>query len=140
MLVRDVGGSDALNAWAASIGATSSAFFAGNTTTADDLAALWVAESAGRLGGAAAEAWLYPVLTNTAYETGIPAGVGAGTEVVHKVGALDLVDDDAALVLPGTNRAYVLTVMTDGVGDSAGWQLVADISAAVWQLEASRPG
>lgn len=35
MLVRDVGGADALNAWAASVGATSSEFFAGNTTTSD---------------------------------------------------------------------------------------------------------
>src|SRR4029077_10069260 len=36
MLVRDVGGVDALNAWAASVGTTDSAFSEPNTTTATD--------------------------------------------------------------------------------------------------------
>jgi len=139
MLVRDVGGAAALNAWAASIGASNTSFFVGNTTTSDDLAALWVAESAGLLGGTAAQAWLYPLLTNTSYEAGIPAGVGAGTEVVHKIGALDQVDDDAALVVVDPDEEYILTVMTDGPGGDAGWQLIASISAAVWQFESSRP-
>jgi beta-lactamase class A len=138
MLVGDVGGSAALNAWAASAGATNSSFFDGNTTTADDLASLWLAEADGRLGGQAAQAWLYPLLTNTNYESGIPAGVGPGAQVVHKVGAVDLAVDDAALVLSGPDGPYVLTVMTDELGGDAAWQLVASISAAVWQFEASR--
>jgi beta-lactamase class A len=138
MLVRDVGGADALNAWAASVGATNSAFFVGNTTTAADLAALWQAEANGTLGGAAAQAWLYPLLTNTAYESGIPAGVPAGSTVVHKVGALDTVENDAALVTPGPDGPYVVVVMTDGTGDATGWALIAAISAAVWQEESAR--
>ena len=60
MLVRDVGGAGVLNAWAASLGATSSNFFEGNTTTSADLASLWIAETRGNLGGEAAQAWLYP--------------------------------------------------------------------------------
>ncbi len=79
MLVRDVGGAAALNAWAASIGVTSSQFFDVNTTTAADLAALWDAEAQGELGGAAAQAWLYPMLTGTRTESGVPAGVGASS-------------------------------------------------------------
>lgn len=138
MLVRDVGGSDALNAWAAAEGAASSAFFVGNTTTAADLAALWTAEAEGNLGGAAAQAWLYPLLTSTDYESGIPSGVPAGTTVVHKVGALDAVEDDAALVTSGPDGPYVLVVMTDGLGGAGGWSLIAEISAEVSQLEASR--
>ncbi len=138
MLVRDVGGADALNAWAAAEGATSSAFFVGNTTTAADLAALWTAEAEGNLGGAAAQAWLYPLLTSTDYESGIPAGVPAGSTVVHKVGALDAVEDDAALVTSGPDGSYVLVVMTDGLGGAPGWSLIDGISAEVWQLEASR--
>jgi beta-lactamase class A len=138
MLVRDVGGSDALNAWAASIGATNSAFFVGNTTTAADLAALWEAEANGNLGGAEAQAWLYPFLTDTAFESGIPAGVAGRSTVVHKVGALDTVEDDAALVTAGPDGPYVLTVMTDGAGGSDGWALIAAISAAVWNEEAGR--
>ena len=137
MLVRDVGGAAALNAWAASVGATSSAFFDGNTTTSADLAVLWAAEAQGDLGGSAAQAWLYPVLTNTRTESGVPAGV-SGTTVVHKTGTIDLVENDAALVTSGPAGAYILVVMTDGLGGSDGWQLIADLSATVWRSEAAR--
>lgn len=137
MLVRDLGGADALNAWAAAHGATTSAFFVGNTTTANDLAALWAAEAKGQLGGGAAQAWLYPFLTGTATESGVPAGVGPGATVVHKTGVLDQEVNDAALVQAG-NKSYVLTVMTDGLGGSDGWQLIASISAEIQQFEASR--
>jgi len=139
MLVRDVGGASALNAWAAAAGATNSAFFEGNTTTATDLATLWVAEASGELGGAAAQAWLYPLLTDTTTEAGVPAGTPADTTVVHKTGALDAVENDAALVASGPDGDYVIVVMTDGLGGAAGWQLIDGISAAVWQTESSRP-
>jgi len=138
MLVRDIGGSDALNAWAAANGATSSAFFVGNTTTSNDLASLWAAEAKGQLGGSAAQAWLYPLLTGTATEAGVPAGVGPSATVVHKTGILDQEVNDAALVQAG-NKTYVLTVMTDGLGGSDGWQLIASISAEIQQFEESRP-
>jgi beta-lactamase class A len=137
MLVRDVGGAAVLNAWAASIGATSSQFFDGNTTTSVDLAALWDAEAQGELGGTAAQTWLYPLLTSTRTESGVPAGV-SGLTVVHKTGTIDLVENDAALVTSGPDGAYVLVVMTDGIGGTAGWQLIAGISAAIWQFEATR--
>ena len=137
MLVRDVGGAAALNAWAASLGATSSALFEGNTTTSADLAALWNAEAQGNLGGAAAQAWLYPFLMNTRTESGVPAGV-AGVTVVHKTGTIDQVDNDAALVTAGPDGAYILVVLTDGLGGSDGWQLIAGISATVSQYEAAR--
>ena len=137
MLVRDVGGATVLNAWAASIGTTSSQFFDANTTTSADLAALWKAEAEGDLGGAAAQAWLYPVLTGTRTESGVPAGV-SGATVVHKTGTIDLVENDAALVTPGPDGAYVLVVMTDGIGGTGGWELIAGISASVSQFEAAR--
>jgi len=140
MLVRDVGGVAALNAWAASVGTTDSAFSDPNTTTAADLAVLWTAEANGRLGGASAQAWLYPLLTGTTTEAGVPAGVPAGSTVVHKTGAIDAVENDAALVTTGPDGAYVLVVMTDGLGGAAGWELIAGMSAAVGQIEASRVG
>ena len=138
MLVRDVGGAAVLNAWAASLGASNSAFFVDNTTTADDLAALGLAEVQGTIGGAAAQAWLYPLLTGTRTESGVPAGVPGGAVVVHKTGTIDLVDNDAALVTSGPDGPYLLVVMTDGLGGAAGWQLIATISADVWQYEAGR--
>jgi len=136
MLVRDVGGSDQLNAFADSLGAKGSAFFDGNTTTADDLARLLVAEAQGKAGGAAAQAWLYPLLTNTRWEAGIPAGT-PGAVVIHKTGDDDGTVDDAGLVTGGRNGTYVLAVTTDGVGD-AGWSLIAQISSAIWQYESAR--
>jgi beta-lactamase class A len=138
MLVRDVGGADALNAWAASAGATESVFFTDNTTSAHDLAALWTAEARGSLGGTAAQAWLYPLLTGSVTEAGIPAGVGSRSNVVHKTGALDAIENDAALVKSGPNGAYVLTVMTDGLGGDAGWQVISSVSSTVWDFEAAR--
>jgi beta-lactamase class A len=137
MLVRDVGGGEALNAWVASIGATSSNFFDGNTTTSADLAFLWAAEAKGDLGGAAAQGWLYPLLTSTRTESGVPAGV-SGATVVHKTGTIDRVDNDAALVTSSPSGPYVLVVMTDGLGGADGWQLIANISTVVWRFEAGR--
>lgn len=137
MLVRDVGGADALNSWAASAGATQSVFFTDNTTTSNDLAALWLAEETGDLGGAGAQAWLFPLLTGTATEAGVPAGVGPGAVVVHKTGQIDDVVDDAAVVEHGPHGAYILTVMTTGLG-AEGWPVIASISSAVWTFEGSR--
>jgi beta-lactamase class A len=138
MLVRDVGGADALNSWASSHGAKDSVLFTDNTTTASDLAVLWAAEAKGSLGGSAAQAWLYQFLTGTRTEAGVPAGVQGRSTVVHKTGEIDQVVNDAALVTSGPNGPYVLVVMTDGLGSDAGWQLIASVSADVWSFEAGR--
>jgi beta-lactamase class A len=138
MLVDRLGGGDVLNAYAAAHGATESAFYDPNLTTANDLARLWVNEAAGQAGGSAAQSWLYPLLTHTSYETGIPAGVGSGATVVHKIGIIDSQVNDAALVKGGPHGNYVLVVMTDGPGGDAGWALIAAISKAVWAFEAAR--
>jgi beta-lactamase class A len=133
ILVRYDGGGDALNAYARAHGATESEFWDPNVTTTNDLARLWRDEAAGHAGGTPAQQILYPLLTHTAYEDGIPAGVPAGTTVVHKIGILDGELNDAALVLNGPRGAYILTVCTEG----ADWSLIANVSKAVAQFEAS---
>src|SRR5438132_12065788 len=125
MLVRDLGGAAALNAWAASVGAATSVFFTDNTTSASDLAVLWADEAKGKLGGAAAQAWLYPLLVGTATEAGIPAGVAARSVVVHKTLDLDVEEKDADLVESRPNGAYVLNVMTECVGGEVGVPTIA---------------
>lgn len=137
ILVRYQGGAPALNAFARAHGARNSAYYDPNLTTTDDLASLMTAESQGRAGGAAAQLWLYPLLTHTAFETGIPAGVPAAT-VVHKVGALDGTVSDVALVSGGANGPYVLAISIDGPGD-AGFAMIAQIASQVWAFEATRP-
>jgi beta-lactamase class A len=137
MLVRDLGGGDALNAFAAAAGARSAQLYDPNLVTADDLAAVLVAEASGRLGGQAAQQWLYPLLSNTVESAGIPAGVPQGTQVMHKTGWYDTVENDAALVV-GPQGGYVLVICSDGDASDAGWQLLASISARVWQYESQR--
>jgi beta-lactamase class A len=137
ILVASLGGGPGLDTYAAAYGAVESTFWDPNDTTANDLARLWQTEAAGQAGGGAAQQWLYPLLTNTAYESGIPAGVGAQATVVHKIGILDGEVNDAALVLNGPRGAYILTVMTDGPGGDAGWALVSQVSQAVWRFELS---
>lgn len=138
ILIRYNGGADALNRYAKAHGAQESAFYDPNTTTANDLARLWVDEALGRAGGRAAQQYLYPMLTRTSFEQGIPAGVPNRATVVHKIGVLDGQVNDAALVLNGPRGDYVLAICTQGAGGDAGWKLLADISGAVWAFEATR--
>lgn len=138
MLVRELGGTDALNAFARRHGARASAFYDPNTTDPDDLAALWADEAAGRMGGAKAQAWLYPLLTHTSFEAGIPAGSGKKAVVVHKIGELDATVNDAALVQGGPTGAYILVVCTEGPGGDAGYALISAIASRVAAYQAAR--
>jgi hypothetical protein len=138
ILVRYLGGSQALNAFARSMGAKASKFFLTNTTTSSDLARLWASEATGLAGGSAAQKWLYPLITNTYWEAGIPAGT-KGKPVVHKVGYNGQSINDAALVVNGPHGAYVLVVCSKGPGGSAGWNTIASLASRVWQFEATRP-
>jgi beta-lactamase class A len=139
ILVRYLGGADGLNAYAAQHGAGESAFFDPNVTTSSDLGRLWADEAAGSAGGAGAQGWLYPLLTGTMWEQGIPAGVPDGVTVVHKTGSIDLIENDAALVVNGPSGPYILVVLSDGAGGDLGLELIRQVSARVWSFEASRP-
>ncbi len=138
ILVRYDGGGSSLNSFARAHGARDSAFYDPNTTTSNDLARLWANEAGGHAGGRQAQQYLYPMLTQTAYEEGIPAGLPSKTTVVHKIGILGGFVNDAALVQRGPAGAYVLAICTEGQGGDAGWTVLADISRAVWQFEATR--
>ena len=58
--------------------------------------------------------------------------------MVHKVGTLDGTENDSAYVVDGP-IAYVLSVSVDGLDEAAGWWVIAQISARVWQYEVGRP-
>src|SRR2546421_4851782 len=138
ILVRYMGGPAVLNAYAKSIGMTGSALWIPNTTTTGDLTGAWVNEALGRLGGAAAQRWLYPLLTHTTSEQGIAAGIPAGATVAHKVGTMYGTENDSAYVVNG-RISYVLTVAVDGLDEAAGWSVIARVSARIWQYESTRP-
>ena len=92
----------------------------------------------GQLGGSAAQNWLYPILTHTAEEAGIAAGMPASATVVHKTGDMYGTENDAAYVANGSVR-YVLVVSVTGPDEATGWTVVQRLSARVWQYEAGRP-
>jgi beta-lactamase class A len=137
ILVRYLGGTAALNNYARQHGASGSGLYVPNVTSPNDLARLMANEARGGAGGAAAQAWLYPLLTNTAFETGLPAGVASNATVVHKIGVIDTVSNDIGLISGSLNGPYVLAVCTDGPGGDQGMAIVAQVSAAVWQYESS---
>ena len=138
IFIRYMGGSGVLNAYARAHGALASSFFYPNRTIPADLARLWRSEATGAAGGAKAQAWLYPLLTHTLYESGIPAGVPRTLTVAHKVGFLGYYIHDAALVRGGHAGPYVLVIMTRGLGGTAAWRLIARLSYRVWQYENAR--
>jgi hypothetical protein len=138
ILLRYLGGSTALNTFARTMGATQPKFFLPNTTTSADLARIWASEATGAGGGAAAQKWLYPLMTRTHWETGIPAGTPRAP-VVHQVSYNGKYISDAALVVNGPKGAYVLTICTYGPGNTAGWQVVARMANRVWLFETARP-
>ena len=138
ILVRYLGGPDALNRYAKSIGMNASALWIPNTTTPEDLTAAWVSEALGRLGGVPAQRWLFPLLTHTVNELGIAAGLPAGATVVHKVGTMYGTENDSAYVVNG-RISYALSVAIDSADERVGWSVIAQISARVWQYESSRP-
>jgi beta-lactamase class A len=138
ILVRYEGSTRALNDYASLHGASQSGFYDPNLTTSDDLGRLWANEASGKAGGGAAQRYLYPLLTDTSFEDGIPAGVPDKVTVVHKTGAIDDEVNDAALVQTGPHGAYVLAICTKGLSGDDGWKLLADISRAVWQYESTR--
>ena len=81
---------------------------------------------------------IYPILSNTNYEAGIPNGTKTGP-VVHKVGFNGKSINDAALVIHGPHGAYVLVVCSTGPGGAVGWETIARIASRVWQFETVRP-
>jgi beta-lactamase class A len=137
ILVRYMGGTVKLNQYAQAHGAMESQFYDPNQTTANDLARLLANEQTGAAGGAAAQQYLYSLLTHTQYESGVPAGVPATTTVVHKIGDIDQSVNDAAIVLNGPQGAYALVVMVE-MANGDGWSLISQISNRVWQFEAAR--
>ena len=138
ILVRYLGGGAVLNSYGRSFGMTNSALWDPNTTTTDDLTNAWLNEALGRLGGSAAQQWLYPLLMHTAYEQGIPAGVPGNVSVVHKVGTMYGTENDSAFITNG-RISYVLSVAIDGIDEASGWRVIAQISSRIWQYEAGRP-
>lgn len=69
-------------------------------------------------------------LTNTLFETRIPAGVPEGVEVAHKVGSEAGVSSDAGIVFV-PQRPFVLTILSDG-SDATADQTIAKLTEEIY--------
>lgn len=105
-----------------------------NTTTANDLVALFAALQSGKVAGAKATADMLGILEAQAFNDEIPAGLPPGTRVAHKTGSITATYHDAGIVYPPGAKPYAIAVLTRGVSDGkAARTLIADCSRIVWE-------
>jgi hypothetical protein len=83
-----------------------------NTTTAEDINLFFTELYQGKILSTKYKEMMLTALTDTIYETEIPAGVPEGIRVAHKVGYLDDVVSDAGIIYFPDNP-YVLVIMSD---------------------------
>ena len=106
-----------------------------NTVSAADLAALFGAIMAGRLGSS--EAMVATLLAQERTED-LAAGLPPGTQVAHKNGWVHGIRHAAGVILPDDAPPFVLAVCTttplavNGPGDDA-CRLIRTVAAAAWQ-------
>lgn len=116
------------------------AFRAGlnNTTTANDLVALFVALHRGRVANAASTRDMLAILEAQAFNDEIPAGLPSGTRIAHKTGSITGVLHDAGLVYPATRAPYAIAILTRNIPDEkVARALMADCSRIIWAWLAS---
>jgi beta-lactamase class A len=106
-----------------------------NTTDAAGLATLMRALGRGEAIDARASAAMIEILKRQQFNTGIPAGLPAGTIVAHKTGNITRIHHDAAVVY--ARRPYVLVILVRGIDDlKVSAKLMADIARVVNRLGA----
>ncbi len=73
------------------------------------------------------------VLAAQQVNTGIPAGLPAGTRVAHKTGEVEGVSHDVGIIYPADADPYLLTVCTtSNLTEAEGARLIADVASASW--------
>ncbi len=111
------------------------AFRAGrnNTTTANDLVALFAELQQGKVASAALTRDMLSILEAQAFNDEIPAGLPPGTRIAHKTGSITATLHDAGIVYPPRRQPYVIAILTRGMPDEKVAQaLMKDCSRIVW--------
>lgn len=108
-----------------------------NWTSASDCGRFLAALYRGKLVSAEASRSMLDVLLGQTRRAKIPAGVPSGIQVANKTGELAGVENDAAVVwgkaADGTERDYVMVVMTSGVVSGTAQQQIAALSSQVYE-------
>ncbi len=105
-----------------------------NTTTALDLMLIFRALGEPKVVTPAASAKMIEILEGQEFNSGIPAGLPAGTRVAHKTGWITGITHDGGIVFAPDGSSYVLVVLTRGFQkEEDGNRVIAKISRAVWR-------
>lgn len=102
-----------------------------NRATSADLALLMDRLRTGTAVSASADSMMRDILLDQVFNSMIPNGLPAGTQVAHKTGSITEIHHDAAIVYPADGEPYVLVIMTGGIADQ-------DASSALGSAIASR--
>lgn len=119
------------------------AFQAGlnNTTTANDLVALFVALHRGKVANAAGTTDMLRILEAQAFNDEIPAGLPPGTRIAHKTGSITATLHDAGLVYPPDRAPYAIAILSRNIPDQkVAVALIADCSRIIWEWLAKPSG
>ncbi len=111
-----------------------------NTTTANDLVALFAALQTGRVTAPAATAEMLGILEAQAFNNELPAGLPPGTRIAHKTGSISATLHDAGIVYPADRPPYAVAVLTRSIPDAkVAEKLIADCSRIIWNWLAAAP-
>ncbi|MFC6170602.1 serine hydrolase [Loigolactobacillus jiayinensis] len=140
--IRAEYGTASINAFIKSQGWTSPVFRneEATSTTSQSLRALLqnLAAGTGAFSNAQDQQYLLSLMKKQIYRAGIPAGVATvdqGATVADKVGFLDDVNNDAAIVTTSTGQRYILVIMTHGHNQATlDFSRIKAIAARVQQI------
>ncbi|KAB7788936.1 beta-lactamase [Bifidobacterium cebidarum] len=122
-------GFDALTEQAHEIGANNTNFRYGDmTTTANDLATVLKGYYSNSIVSADSANHLFELMGEQVYRDGIPTGIGSDGVVQDKVGFLDSLLNDAAIVRCDKGD-YAMVIMTDG----SSWHKIAQASLLIYE-------
>lgn len=130
-LTNRVIGRETISAYLSRLGATHSDYRDGYyTTTASDIVKIFQ--------DVYATPKSYEYLEDSIYEDRISAGVPAGVRVIHKVGTLPGVWEDAGIVLPEkVNKAFIVVILNKDVAQEEAVVFVPELMKKIWKYESS---
>lgn len=105
-----------------------------NTTTANDLLAIYDRLAAGRVVDSTASAAMIDILLHQQFNEIIPARLPKDVKVAHKTGNISGVQHDSGIVLLPDGRRYVLVLLSSHLtNEQAGIDALADVSEMIYR-------
>ncbi len=105
-----------------------------NRTSARDMGILFKAIGDGTAASDSSCRAMIGILAGQEFNDGIPAGLPNGIQVAHKTGSITRINHDGGIVGVGSERSYVLVVLTKGIDEPAvSDELIADLSRVAYR-------